>query len=116
MRGINSSTGKALSGIEHLRQSVVDILTTPLGSRVMLRHYGSRLFRLVDAPANRETLIDIYHAAASALIQWEPRIQVERIVCEAVNPGQIVIGLHGLYVPTGQRVNLDGIVVTGAAA
>jgi len=37
MTGIDASTGKALGGIAHVRQSVRDILTTPLGTRVMRR-------------------------------------------------------------------------------
>lgn len=41
MRGMNSETGKTISGIEHLKQSIVDILTTPVGTRVMRRDYGS---------------------------------------------------------------------------
>ncbi|RDD34054.1 baseplate assembly protein GpW [Wolbachia endosymbiont of Cylisticus convexus] len=28
MRGMSSETGKRISGIEHLKQSIVDILTT----------------------------------------------------------------------------------------
>ena len=31
MRGMSSDTGKALSGLDHLKQSIRDILTTPLG-------------------------------------------------------------------------------------
>ncbi len=53
MRGTDANTGKALSGLEHLRQSVRDILTTPIGTRVMRREYGSQLYALIDAPLNR---------------------------------------------------------------
>lgn len=31
MNGVNSWTGKRLSGTDHLRQSVSDILSTPVG-------------------------------------------------------------------------------------
>ncbi len=40
MRGMNANTGKELEGIEHLKQSIIDILTTPIGSRVMRRDYA----------------------------------------------------------------------------
>lgn len=50
MNGVNNRTGKRLSGADHLRQSVSDILTTPVGSRVLVRDYGSDLFSLVDNP------------------------------------------------------------------
>lgn len=48
MLGMDRNTGKLLSGTDHIRQSIVDILTTPLGTRVMLPEYGSKLFDLVD--------------------------------------------------------------------
>ena len=51
MTGMDRETGKSLSGIEHLRQSIRDILTTPIGSRVMRRDYGSRLFELLGLTA-----------------------------------------------------------------
>lgn len=43
MLGTDANTGKALEGMAHLRQSIRDILGTPLGSRVMRRDYGSEL-------------------------------------------------------------------------
>ena len=35
--GMNAHTGLAISEVEHIRQSVRDILVTPVGSRVMRR-------------------------------------------------------------------------------
>ena len=67
MNGINAHTGQALSGQEHLRQSVADILRTPLGTRLMRRDYGSRLFDLIDAPVNNVWKSECYAAVAEAL-------------------------------------------------
>lgn len=44
MRGMDAKTGKELEGIEHLKQSMIN----------MGRDYGSRLFELVDKPINRD--------------------------------------------------------------
>lgn len=112
MRGIDSKTGKALSGIEHLKQSIRDILTTPIGSRVMRRDYGSELFNLVDAPMNRETILDIIAAAIDALRKWEPRIFPQRVQVHAVAPGHITLSLTALYIPEGQLITLDGIAIS----
>lgn len=112
MRGTNASTGKPLSGLDHLRQSIRDILTTPVGSRVMRRDYGSRLFQLVDAPINRRTIVDIYAATIEALLRWEPRITPRRIQIAAAETGRVVIDLEAVYTPTGQPITLDGITVT----
>lgn len=111
MIGIDASTGKPLSGIAHLRQSVRDILTTPVGTRVMLREYGSRLFQLVDAPMNRSTLLAIYAATIEAIHRWEPRLRVTSVVATNAAPGNITLDVTGEYLPDGKQVTLSGIVV-----
>lgn len=55
MTGMNASLGAELSGFGHLKQSIQDILTTPKGSRVMLRDYSSDLFSLIDRPLTGTT-------------------------------------------------------------
>lgn len=52
---MNRETGEVLNDLDHIRQSVRDILLTPLGSRVMRRKYSSLLSALIDQPQN-ETL------------------------------------------------------------
>jgi Bacteriophage baseplate protein W len=112
MTGTANTTGKHLSGIEHLKQSIRDILTTPLGSRVMRREYGSRLFQLIDAPLNADTLIDLYAATAEALQRWEPRFQLETVKADLVNSsGQISISLTGIYLPDGKPITMEGIIL-----
>lgn len=54
MNGISATTGRPLSGIDHLRQSIRDILTTPIGSRVMRRLYQ----RIDTAPGVGEHDLD----------------------------------------------------------
>lgn len=111
MIGTDATTGKALGGIAHLRQSVRDILTTPIGTRTMRREYGSRLFQLVDAPMNRATLLNIYAATIEALARWEPRIRVSSVQATSAAPGRVVLDVTGEYLPDGRQVTLDGIVV-----
>jgi phage baseplate assembly protein W len=112
MVGTDAATGKSLGGLAHLRQSVADILTTPIGTRVMRRDYGSRLFELVDAPINRSTLLQMYEATADALKTWEPRLKVEKVIAESAEPGQVTLSITGVYLPDGKPVTLDGLVVT----
>lgn len=111
MNGTSSTTGRRLGGIDHLRQSVRDILATPLGSRVMRRDYGSRLFALIDAPMNRGTLVQIYAAVIEALQRWESRIVVERVTASRAAPGSITLDIRGTYLPEGRPILLDGIEV-----
>lgn len=79
MIGMSAATGKPLSGTAHLAQSIGHILSTPLGSVVMLRTYGSLLFELMDQPANAATLMLFRAAVADALRRWEPRIRLTRV-------------------------------------
>ena len=112
MIGGNNRTGKALGGMDHLKQSINDILTTPLGTRVMRREYGSRLFELIDAPINSSTIIDIVSATADALAKWEPRIIVERVEIDDANEtGKLALNISAKYLPDGQSIKLDGILL-----
>ncbi|UWR51381.1 GPW/gp25 family protein [Phaeobacter inhibens] len=111
MNGINATTGKPLSGLAHLRQSVRDILTTPIGARVMRRDYGSRLYRLVDAPMNDATRLEMMAATYEALETWEPRLQLDQVAVDMPEPGGVIVSIQGQYLPTGEPVTLDGIEV-----
>ncbi|WP_264329176.1 GPW/gp25 family protein [Wolbachia endosymbiont (group A) of Andrena hattorfiana] len=111
MRGMNASTGKELEGIEHLKQSIIDILTTPIGSRIMRRNYGSRLFELVDKPINRDLTLEIYAATAEALGKWEKRFKLEKVKITEVKEGKVTIALEGIYTPNGENICFDGVMV-----
>ena len=101
---MNAATGRQLSGFEHLRQSVRDILTTPLGSRVMRRDYGSRLFELVDAPLNGATLTRMYAATFAALKRWEPRLKADK-VSAIITGGGVELTITGEY--QGQKLSME---------
>lgn len=111
MNGTSALDGKRLSGVDHLRQSIRDILTTPIGSRVMRRDYGSRLFALVDAPLNRSTVLEIIAAAAEAIVRWEKRIQLQRVRVLSADADAIELTITGTYLPDGRPITLDGIRV-----
>lgn len=89
--GMSRNDGTLLTNDEHLRQSIHDILTTPLGTRLMRREYGSLLPFLIDSPANDATRLRLMAATATALIRWEPRIKVSKvtlaIIADGINSG-----------------------------
>ena len=109
--GMNAETGRELTGLEHLKQSIADILNTPIGSRVMRRDYGSRLFELIDAPINRSTVVDIVAETAEALMKLEDRLVVSAVDVTGAVVGQIVLRITGKYKLDGKTIQLDGIVV-----
>jgi phage baseplate assembly protein W len=112
MRGMNRETGQELQGFDHLKQSIADILTTPVGSRVWRRDYGSRLPQLVDRPINQSLIAELVAATAEALDRWEPRLKLEQVrIVSASSGGQVELNLVGYYIPDGKKITLEGIVV-----
>ncbi|GHT93681.1 baseplate assembly protein [Alphaproteobacteria bacterium] len=111
MKGMSRETGKYLNDLDHLKQSIVDILSTPIGSRVMKREYGSRLFDLVDKPINKELFPQIYAAIADALQKWEPRLKLEKITITEIKGAHISVSLNGIYLLNEQKITLEGLVI-----
>lgn len=115
MIGMSRSAGRALSELDHLRQSVADILTTPIGSRVMRREYGSQLHELIDQPFNDVTRLRAYVASATALMHWEPRIRLTRVqIYQGSVPGSGTLELEATRVDTNEALNLQVPLQLGA--
>lgn len=93
MTMMSRRTAVSLDYGDHIDQSIEDILTTPIGSRVMRRDYGSELPLLIDAPMNGETLVILYRATAEALARWEPRIVLRRVQAYAASAGRWTLEL-----------------------
>ena len=108
MQGINNLTGKPLSGVEHLQQSVTDILTTPIGSRVMRRDYGFD-FSVLAAPQNRATMMRVFIATVNALMRWEPRILITRVTAERDMNGKMVVDIIGKKT-TGDAIQIQSTI------
>ena len=73
---VSRKDGAPINELDHIFQSVEMILTTPIGTRVMRRDFGSLVPLLVDGPINASTITAIYAAANEAIATWEPRVRV----------------------------------------
>ena len=95
--GLNMSTGRAVTDHDHLAQSITKILTTPVGSRVMRREFGSLLPELLDHPLHDTTVMLLYAASATALVTQEPRLRLTRVQLEPSDqqPGRNDLIIHG---------------------
>ena len=109
---MDNLTGRPLAGLAHLRQSIADILTTPIGSRVMRRDYGSRIFKRIDAPITGELVAEIYADVVEALFNYEPRFEVSNVSVVSIADGKIVLDLEGKYLPTGENVQLKNLTIS----
>lgn len=79
MAGMHRSTGATLDGLDHLIQSMTDIVATPIGTLVGRRDYGSLVPALIDQPMTPTNILRIFAAAALALSRWENRVRVRRV-------------------------------------
>lgn len=95
--GVNRYKGEALNGIAHLKQSIIDILTTPKGSRVMRPEYGCNLPRMLDLPINKGWLSAFQAEVVNALRKWEPRITIKQVKVTAVIDGKAYFNIRGIY-------------------
>jgi phage baseplate assembly protein W len=117
MIGMDRSNGTALSGLAHLTQSVHDILTTPLGSRIMRRDYGSLIPSLIDQPDNASTRVRLYAAVASALMRWEPRLKLKTVgLVSGQRPGQRIIDIDGVYYDSDRRAVIVSLQIDAMGA
>ncbi|MBY0559873.1 GPW/gp25 family protein [Hyphomicrobium sp.] len=99
-RGLNRLTGHVISDWDDVSQSIKDILTTPVGTRVLRRDYGSRVPDLLDHPANPDTILDFTFAVAEALA-WEPRVKFLSLDFSAGADGHITFVVEVIYLRTG---------------
>ena len=111
MLGMSASTGTALSGEDHLRQSVQDILMTPIGSRVGLRDYGSVVPELIDAPLNMLTRLRLFAASAVAIARWEPRLRVTGFALAASVDGSADLTVTGQRLDVAPATSLTRLLV-----
>lgn len=111
MIGMNNTTGRAIGDLGHIWQSVRDILTTPIGSRVMRRDYGSLIPELIDQPMNPVTQLRLMSASVSALVRWEPRIRIASVRFSVGTDGSAVLDIEGDRIDGPRREALGTLTV-----
>lgn len=112
---ISRLTGEYIDEREHIRQSISDILMTPIGSRIMRRSYGSGIPDLIDQPGNATTTIRLYAAIAVALMRWEPRVRVRRIqMISITQAGASEVEIEATHVDSGAALNMRVPISMGA--
>jgi phage baseplate assembly protein W len=116
MTGMNAATGRVIDGLAHIRQSIANILTTPIGSRVMRRDYGSEVPDLIDQPLNGATQLRIYAATAHAVMLWEPRISLTGVQLERGQAGEATLILQGVALANNVQLDVSVGNMAGSAA
>lgn len=68
-----------VNGVENVRQAIVQILNTPLGSIFYQPNFGSRVHELLGQPADDYVKSLLESLIREALETWERRIAVQNI-------------------------------------
>ncbi|RKF36150.1 GPW/gp25 family protein [Paraburkholderia fungorum] len=95
--GMDRQTGKPITGLVHLKQSIGDILSTRKGTRRERPEYGSDVPRMVDLPISRGWISSAQSEAARAIGRWEPRIKVSRVAVASIVDGKVTFRIQGVY-------------------
>lgn len=114
---INRRDGNIIDDeIINIQQSIEDILTTPIGTRIMRRDYGSILMDLIDQPIHDALILKIYSAIYTAVTNWEKRISIEQINISQLSQGTLIVDLQAIYLTTNQNLNLNIPLQMGASS
>ena len=104
--GIDRETGKPLTDWDHTVQSILVILSTHFGERVMRRVFGSAVPRVLGKNLVPDTMLKFYMAVAVAIELWEPRFRVRRFEYpgaqnspDAMRQGRIGVRMIGDFMP-----------------
>lgn len=104
---INKNNGRTLlSEQESIQQALADIITTPIGSRIMRREYGSLIFELLDQPTNDSLVLKCYSAIYTAVSRWEDRISISAIVMSSAKDSGLIFDIEGFLMVSGEQMNL----------
>lgn len=108
---MDCTTGRRLDEVAHIRQSVRKILTTPVGSRIKRREFGSLIPDLIDHPASPANRLRLMSATIMAIIRWEPRISVRSVHIVAGADGSTAIDMVATR-RRGPRAGTDISILT----
>lgn len=115
---------RMVAGEADVRQSLRVLFGTAPGERVMLPTYGSDLGRLVFGTLTTTLKTQIGQAVRSAVLSWEPRIDVDAVTVAEVpgDEGLVTVELAYTIRLTNSRSNLvfpfyvlEGTLVPAAA-
>ena len=96
-----------VNGPEKVRQSILIILDTEPGERVMRPTFGCGLRRYLMKPNTVATRALIQRDVERALAAWEPRISLSGVVVSpGGDPAEVLIEISYIHVRTGRKDNL----------
>ncbi len=97
---------KVKEGINLIKDSIKQILTTRKGERVMLRNFGSNLHKLIFEPSD-ELLEELVRVEVEEVIkEWEPRVEIVDVQTERQGH-EVRVGITFRVIATGDIGHVD---------
>jgi phage baseplate assembly protein W len=104
------STGSIamVSGPEDIDRSILMVLSTAKGERLMRPQFGCRIWDQLFDPINANTMGRMSQSVRDSLSQWEPRITVEEVTArpDVDTDGKVVIAITYRVNATNDKRNL----------
>lgn len=110
MAGVDCTTGRLLDGWPHVVQSIIVIITTGYGERMLRRWFGSSVPQLLGENLTTPTVVRFFAALIAALevrevdtgLPREPRFKIVKITPKRVDrSGELRLEILGVYMPRG---------------
>jgi hypothetical protein len=109
--GVDRNTGAVLTGWDHCVQSILDIVSTAIGARVIARPYGSNAPNLTDRPQSPPSIVAHWSAIAEALRLWEAGFRLKQVSVTQLGPDGVAgFALGGDYYPDGHLGDYSVVV------
>ncbi|OOF87917.1 baseplate assembly protein W [Rodentibacter ratti] len=110
---MNRYTGEKLTDEgQHIKQSIADILLTPIGSRIQRREYGSLIPMLIDRPISHILMLQLSACAVTAINRWEPRVQITQFKPQLTERG-ITASYVVRYRKNNQEIHNEQLLLGG---
>jgi len=108
----NSFPGQDVD-LEAIKASVIQIVTTAKGERIMRPNFGSNAFNYVFESINEDLKITVEREVRQALATFDSRIRVDSVdvtADEVVEPGQLTIFVQYTVLLSGEP---DSVAIGG---
>ncbi len=69
-----NSFSELLYDVDAIRNSLYNLFTTPIGTRVFVPEYGSHLYRMVYEPVDATSATELRVYVGKEVERWEPRV------------------------------------------
>ena len=80
MKGLDPETGWAFSrGEQAIRESLLNVLLTAPGDRIMRPSFGAGILRFLHLPNNETTRSLLRDIVSRAVKIWEPRVDLQSV-------------------------------------